>query len=127
MEVRDCGVVIRGPGSRRSRDITPTAMPPSALAVPTSRAYAACMARRQHQYTIRQVPPSVDHALRQRARRLGRSLNQIALEALTREAGVEGRPERYTDLDGFFGSWVRDAAVDRALAEQRRVDDALWK
>ena len=85
------------------------------------------MARRHHQYTIRQIPPSVDQALRRRARRLGRSLNQIALDALAREAGVEGQPERFTDLDRFFGSWVRDPAVDRALAEQRLVDETLWK
>ncbi len=85
------------------------------------------MASRQHQYTIRQIPASVDQALRRRAGRLGRSLNQIALDALAREAGVEGQPERFADLDRFFGSWVRDPAVDRALAEQRLVDETLWK
>ncbi len=77
------------------------------------------------QYTIRRVSADVDRALRQRARRLGKSLNQVALEALTRGAGLESAA-RYGDLDGFFGSWVADRAVDEALADQRRVDKDLW-
>ena len=81
----------------------------------------------QRQYTIRRVPPAVDRALRHRARRLGRSLNQVALEALAEGAGVEGAPARHTDLDGFFGSWVGDVAVERALTEQRKIDAALWE
>ncbi|MSP62287.1 MAG: hypothetical protein EXR72_18540 [Myxococcales bacterium] len=85
------------------------------------------MGRRQLQYTIRSIPLPVDQSLRRRARRLGRSLNDVALEALARAAGVEAEPARYGDLDRFFGSWVEDPAIDRALAAQRRIDPALWK
>ena len=75
------------------------------------------------QYTIRSVPKAVDALLRDKARRQNKSLNQVALEALSGGAGVQGR---YLDLEGFFGSWVADAAVDKALADQRRVDESLW-
>jgi len=75
------------------------------------------------QYTIRSVPASVDALLRDKARRQDKSLNQVALEALSGGAGIQ---ERYEDLDGFFGSWVTDAAVDKALKDQRRIDEGLW-
>ena len=81
------------------------------------------MKKAYRQYTIRSVPASIDALLREKARRQNKSLNQVALEALSDGAGVQ---ERYHDLDGFFGSWVADAAVDKALAGQRRVDEGLW-
>jgi len=42
------------------------------------------------QYTIRKVPNSLDVALRRRAREQGKSLNDVAIEALARGAGVSG-------------------------------------
>lgn len=88
--------------------------------------------RRKHeraavQYTLRNVPPAVDRALRARAKRLDKSLNEVALDALARGAGVESMPEPSHDLDFLFGSWVDDPTVDAALAEQRAVDAALWQ
>ena len=84
------------------------------------------MKNQKSQYTIRSVPSSVDAVLRDKARRQGKSLNEVALEALSAAAGVAAQI-RYADLDGFFGSWVADEAVDKALDEQRRVDAGLWK
>lgn len=78
------------------------------------------------QYTIRNVPAVVDQALRRQSRRLRKSLNQVAKEALTRGAGVESSVSRYGDLDSFFGSWIEDPRVNRALAEQRKIDKSLW-
>ncbi len=77
------------------------------------------------QYTIRNVPASVDRALRRRAEAAKVSLNTVVLRALEAEAGVAGTRERH-DLDSFFGSWVADARVNRALEEVRRVDDQDW-
>lgn len=82
--------------------------------------------RRSVQYTIRDVPVEVDRHLRAVARRRGKSLNRTVLGLLCKEAGVT-ESEVYADLDGFFGSWVDDPEIDRALAEQRKVDADLWK
>lgn len=82
--------------------------------------------RRRVQYTIRDVPPGVDALVRETAKRWGRSMNKTLVALLSQEAEKAGKAT-YDDLNGFFGSWVPDEEVDRALAEQRRVDSALWK
>lgn len=84
------------------------------------------MKKTKKQYTIRNVPSPVDSVLREKAKRQGKSLNDVALEALQTGAGVATQV-RYDDLDEFFGSWISDTEVDKALEDQRRVDKGLWK
>lgn len=74
------------------------------------------------QYTLRNVAPALDRALRRRARQLSKSLNEVALEALARGAGVSHEVIEQHDLDFLVGSWVEDPAVDQALADQRVCD-----
>ena len=78
------------------------------------------------QYTLRNVPDLVDAALRRSARERGKSLNDVAVEALARGAGVTGERARQRDLSDIAGSWQKDAAFDRALAEQDTVDEKMW-
>ena len=79
------------------------------------------------QYTIRNVPESIDRTLREEARRRGKSLNEVALEVLRRGLGVDEAPPSYYDLDDLAGSWVADPEFDRALEEQDRIDPDLWR
>ena len=79
------------------------------------------------QYTIRSIPEPVNRALRARATREGKSLNEVVIEALERGLDLEGHPVRRRDLGGIAGSWVRDVEVDRALDEQRTIDPDLWR
>jgi len=86
------------------------------------------MKETQHrQYTIRQVPESLDNRLRESAARYGISLNKAALQTLSRGLGLESEPVVYHDLDDLAGTWVRDEEFDRAVAEMDRVDPELWK
>jgi hypothetical protein len=78
------------------------------------------------QYTIRDVPPAVDAAVRRRARATGTSLNRAANDALADGAGV-GVARRRRDLSDIAGTWKRDRAVEAALAAQDEVDGALWR
>jgi plasmid stability protein len=78
------------------------------------------------QYTIRGVPAPVDRALRARARREGRSLNDVALEALRASIGESADARLHEDLDDLIGTWEEDPAFDAALREQGQVDEALW-
>ncbi len=82
--------------------------------------------RPSRQYTVRNVPEEVDRALRKQAKANGKSLNDTALEALCRAAGVDA-PQRYHDLDFLIGTWVEDPAFDQALADQRKIDPDLWR
>jgi plasmid stability protein len=79
------------------------------------------------QYTIRGVPDTVDAALRRRARALGRSLNEVALEALADGAGVCETRHARRDLADVAGTWIRERSVEVALAAQDSVDTALWR
>lgn len=75
------------------------------------------------QYTIRNVPEETDRRLRSRARQSGKSLNEVALEALRESAG----DLEYHDLDFLFSSWINDPETDGALKDQRKIDRDLWK
>lgn len=79
------------------------------------------------QYTLRNIPATLDQELRERAKREGKSLNEVALEALARGVGISGELVRHRDLDDIAGSWTKDIKVDRALEDQRRVDPDLWQ
>ena len=79
------------------------------------------------QYTLRNVPKVVDAALRRRAREQQKSLNEVALQALAHGAGVGDRPVRYRDVSDIAGTWIEDPAFDDAIADQDRVDEAMWK
>ena len=79
------------------------------------------------QYTIRAVPTAIDRALRRRAKDETKSLNTVAVEALARGLELGARPVEHGDLDGLVGTWQKDAAFDRAVADFGRVDEDAWK
>ncbi|HTW48486.1 MAG TPA: hypothetical protein VMD92_11075 [Acidobacteriaceae bacterium] len=79
------------------------------------------------QYTIRNIPDPLDAALRRSAREKGKSLNEVALEALVRGAGLGDRRIRQRDLGDIAGSWRNDRAFDQARAAQDTIDEELWR
>jgi plasmid stability protein len=79
------------------------------------------------QYTIRNIPSSLDAALRRRAQEQGKSLNEVAIEALARGAGVKGERIRQRDLRFMAATWRNDPAFDEAIAAQDTVDEDLWR
>ena len=79
------------------------------------------------QYTLRNIPPALDTALRERARMENKSINQVALEALARGSGFSGEVLRHRDLSSLAGTWKDDPEFDRAVAEQDVIDEATWR
>jgi hypothetical protein len=79
------------------------------------------------QYTLRNIPPYLDEALRSRAREEGKSLNEVALETLLAGMGLAGEPIKRRDLSDIAGTWVDDPEIDAALEDQRRIDSDLWR
>jgi hypothetical protein len=70
------------------------------------------------QYTLRQIPPVVDEALRRRARVEGRSPNQTKLEVLAAGLALSEGGVAYRDLDFLRGTWVEDPAFEDAIKAQ---------
>ena len=92
------------------------------LAFYACNAYNECM-----QYTIRNVPETLDDALRRAARERGKSLNEVAIEALARGAGITQDRSRQRDVRDIAGTWRKDPAFDSALAAQDTIDEEIWK
>jgi hypothetical protein len=93
------------------------------------RIKSACMkanSGRRVQYTLRQVPAAVDAALREKARREGKSINEATIETLAEGLAAKGEIVHH-DLDFLIGSWVEDKEFDKALKDQDRIDPEMWR
>ena len=95
---------------------------PAVLAFCACIAYNDCM-----QYTIRKISTSLDATLRRWAREQGKSLNEVAIEAMARGAGLAGRAVRQRDLHDIAGTWREDGAFDRARAAHEEIEAELWR
>jgi plasmid stability protein len=76
------------------------------------------------QYTIRGIPPEVDRALRAKAARRKKSLNQVIVDELIVATLGGAQREDFSDL---VGAWTPDPAFDEILASQRQIDPEQWK
>jgi hypothetical protein len=74
------------------------------------------------QYTLRNIPSTLDSELRRRAKAEGKSLNSVAIEALFRGTGLS---VRLRDLSDIAGTWQEDREFDQVIAEQDRIDERL--
>lgn len=87
---------------------------------------------RQHclhmiQYTVRNIPEHIDKALRARAHRERKSINQLTLELLAEAVGGGANDHPKRNLAFIAGSWASDAETEAALEDQRRIDPELWR
>ena len=81
--------------------------------------------------TLRNLPPQLDRAIRERAKKKGVSVNKVVIGLLQDRLGESERKtvRRYHVLDDLGGSWTRQEAeaFDRALEKQRGIDLEMWK
>jgi hypothetical protein len=80
--------------------------------------------------TVRNLPPAVAKAVREKARREKLSLNKAIVKLLEEATGAgPGKKAVHHDLDRFVGTWSREEAqaFDKALGEQRRIDSEMWE
>lgn len=70
--------------------------------------------------TLPNLPPELDEALQRRARLEGKTVDQVALEAIRAGLGLAPvEAARRRGLSEFAGSWIADPPVDAALKDQR--------
>ena len=81
--------------------------------------------------TLRNLPPQVARAIREKARKERLSMNKAVIRLLEEATGAtrEAHKVVHHDLDGFFGTWTREEAdaFDQALREQRQIEPEMWK
>jgi hypothetical protein len=92
------------------------------IVVPASDAYNAGM-----QYTVRNIPKSVDKALRQKAKQQGRSLNEELLHAIASWTGIGATPVKKRDLRHIAGTYVHDPGFEQAMRDQDTIHPDDWK
>ena len=80
---------------------------------------------------VRNLPPGVARAVRERAKREHLSLNKAVVRLPEEATGMssDARPASHEDLDRFFGTWSDEEATafDAALREQRQIDPEMWE
>lgn len=79
------------------------------------------------QYTIRNIPASVDAALRRQAKRQGKTLNEVAVAAIAEGLGVSVEHSRRRSVRDILGACPRDEQLDASLEDQRQIDPDLWR
>ena len=79
------------------------------------------------QYTLRNVSKELDAAVRRRAAREKRSLNDVVLRAIAEGLGVASADAPRRSFAALVGAAPRDRALAVALEAQRTIDPELWR
>ena len=80
--------------------------------------------------TVRNLPPAVVKAVKEKARREKLSLNKAIVALLEEATGSRtGKKVQHRDLDHLAGSWSEQEyeQLMSAVREQRQVDPEMWK
>lgn len=79
------------------------------------------------QYTIRNIPETVDKVIRKRAKQSGKSFNQTVVEILTLQTFGTTTPPTESNFDWLYGQNTLDDSFDDAIKELSQIDERLWK
>jgi plasmid stability protein len=72
---------------------------------------------------IEHVPDDVTQALEARAAEEGRSVADVAIEAMAKGLEQAHARAKKRDLSRFRGKWIEDPETDKALEEFERVEE----
>lgn len=77
------------------------------------------------QYTLEDVPESIDRALRERAATEHKNPEQVIIDTLAHNFGVGPSCTKRRDLSDIAGSWEVDPETEAALEEQGHVSPGM--
>ena len=81
--------------------------------------------------TVRNLPPAVAKAVKEKARKEKLSLNKAIVRLLEEATGAEKGKKKviHHDLDHLAGTWSEAEYQEfmAALREQRQIDPEMWK
>ena len=81
--------------------------------------------------TIRGLDPLVSEKLKQVAKKEGKSVNQLVLDLIKQNVGMQKKKKftrQYDDLDHLFGKWSRSEfeKIQGFIESERKIDPELW-
>ena len=81
--------------------------------------------------TIRGIDVELDEKLKQTSKEKHKSVNQLIIDLLSQSLGIQKKrvfTREYHDLDHLFGRWTEDQfeRIEKAIDDQRRLDEELW-
>jgi plasmid stability protein len=71
---------------------------------------------------IQNIPRQIDEALRARAQAQGKTVDQVAIEAMETGLGLNAQQQKKRDLNDVAGTWVEDPVFDQVREFHERVD-----
>ncbi len=79
--------------------------------------------------TVRNLPPAVVKAVKEKARKEKLSLNRAIVALLEEATGAQPRTVLHHELDHLAGRWSDEEyrGFMEALREQRQIDPEMWK
>ena len=77
------------------------------------------------QLTVRGVSDELDRRLTKLSRARGQSVNSTALQLLEQAVGIDARRQRLERYATWTAADLKE--FEAALADQRVIDDGLWK
>jgi hypothetical protein len=81
--------------------------------------------------TVRNLPPAVARAIKEKARKEKLSLNEAIVKLLEEATGADVGKKKvlHHDLDHLAGTWSAAEYKEfmAALREQRQIDPEMWK
>jgi len=83
-------------------------------------------------FTIRGVEPEVAEKLKLMAEKKGKSINQIVLDFIKKNLGLEKEQthtRQYNDLNDLFGTWSGEefTRIHDKINKSRQIDQELWQ
>ncbi len=71
---------------------------------------------------IQNIPRKIDEALRARAQAQGKTVDQVALEAIETGLGLSVGGGKQRDLSDIAGTWVEDPIFDEVRRSHETID-----
>ncbi len=79
------------------------------------------------QYTIRNIPLSVDKVIRKRSKQTGKSFNQTVVDLLSLQTFGTTEISETPNFDWLFNKNTLDNNFDKAIKDISHIDESLWK
>lgn len=79
------------------------------------------------QYTIRNIPPTLDKVIRKKAQQTGKSFNQTVVDILLLQTFGTTKPKTDTSFSWLYNKNTIDDSFDETINNLSQVDETLWK